>query len=201
MNGRHNNDEQALSRRDFAKALALGVVAVSLPGCSARASETSMGATAQRRLLVGHTGITWGFSADNAQTAIQDVGSLAYHSFESFGNVLEQWEPRGGLGQVLQANNLALRAAYCPVNLTNASVRAAEVAKIVGWGRLIRKYGGTVAVVGPNGRGQNYDFNANRANIVATLNDMGMALMDIGVVERFTRIPAPAWKRRRSPAP
>jgi inosose dehydratase len=69
------------------------------------------------------------------------------------------------------------------VNLTNPGVRAAEVAKIVGWGQLIKKYGGTIAVIGPNNAQRaTYDFNANRANIVATLNDIGKGLMDIGVV-------------------
>ena len=166
-----------LNRRDFAKALVLGLGAACAP-----LSAGSSGQSA-RRLVVGHTGITWGFSPDDADDAIRDVGSLGYHGFESFGNVLEAWEERGGLGQVLEAANLPLRAAYCPVNLTNPAIRADEVAKIVRWGRLIRKYGGTVAVVGPNNvRRAEYDFDANRPNIIAALNDIGMALMDIGIV-------------------
>lgn len=169
---------RTMNRRDFAKALALGIG--TLPACASAAMGTGGSAN---RLEVGHTGITWGFSPDDAQGAIRDVGSLGYQGFESFGNVLEAWEERGGIGQLLEAASLQLQGAYCPVNLTNAANRADEVAKIVRWGQLIRKYGGTIAVVGPNNvqRG-NYDFNANRANIVAALNDMGMALMDIGVV-------------------
>src|SRR5690606_36610019 len=61
--------------------------------------------------------------------------------------------------------------------------RSAEVAKIVRWGQLIRKYGENIAVIGPNNVQRNsYDFNGSRANIVATLNDMGKALMDVGIV-------------------
>ena len=169
--------ERVLNRRDFTKALAFGIGAASLPVTSLWAEQQA------RRLVVGHTGITWGFAPEDAEGAIRDVGSLGYHGFESFGNVLESWEQRGGLGQVLEAANLPLRAAYCGVNLTNAAVRADEVAKIVRWGELIRKYGGTIAVIGPNGvQRSNYDFDANRANIVAALNDIGMALMDVGVV-------------------
>jgi inosose dehydratase len=140
-------------------------------------------AFARRNLKIGHTGITWGFSPDDVVGAIRDVGSLGYHGFESFGNVIQAWEERGGIGQLLEAANLPLRGAYCPVNLTDPARRAAEVEKIVGWGRLIRKYGGTIAVIGPNGvRRDSYDFAAQQANIVAALNDMGMALMDVGII-------------------
>jgi inosose dehydratase len=173
----HAGIDRNLNRRDFTRALALSLGAASLHPSSLLAELRA------RRLVVGHTGITWGFSPDDAEGAVRDVGSLGYHGFESFGNVLESWEQRGGFGRLLEAANLPLRAAYCPVNLTNADVRGAEVAKIVGWGQLIRKYGGTVAVIGPNGvQRASYDFNANRANIIASLNDIGMALMDIGIV-------------------
>lgn len=175
-------DDRLLNRRDFTKALVLGLGTASLPACKASRMETA-GGSRGRRLVVGHTGITWGFSPDDAQAAVRDVGSLGYHGFESFGNVLEAWETRGGFDQLLAAANLPLRSAYCPVNLTDAAIRDEEVAKLVRWGQLIRKYGGTVAVIGPNGvQRDNYDFSANRANIVAALNDMGRALMDVGIV-------------------
>jgi inosose dehydratase len=166
--------ERMLNRRDFSKALAVGLGAASMP---------SLFAQSGRKLKVGHTGITWGFAPTDAEGAIKDVASLGYHGYESFGGVLENWEQKGGLNQVLTAANLPLRSAYCPVNLTDATRRAAEVEKIVRWGQLIKKCGGSVAVIGPNGvERQSYEFNANRANIIAALNDMGQALMDVGVV-------------------
>ena len=170
--------DRGMNRRDFTKMVALGVGAATLPACSLWAGQQPA-----RRLVVGHTGITWGFSPDNAVTAIQDCGSLGYRGFESFGNVIESWEERGGIGQLLEAANLPLQGAYCGVNLTNPANRATAVANIVRWGNLIKKYGGSIAVIGPNGvqRGS-YNFAENRANIVATLNDIGMALMDIGVI-------------------
>jgi len=171
-------NNRTVSRRDFTKTLALGLGAASLPGCALWA-----GGGSARRLPVGHTGITWGFSADNAIAAIEDSGSLGYRSFESFGNVIEAWEERGGIGQLLDAANISLQGAYCGVNLTNPANRATSVANIVRWGNLIRKYGGSVAVIGPNNvQRASYNFAENRANIVAALNDIGMALMDIGIV-------------------
>lgn len=158
------------NRREFSRTIGLGVGAAWL-------------AAPPRRLKVGHTGITWGFRPGDAEQAINDVAALGYRGFESFGNVLEAWEPKGGLGRLLEQAGLPLISAYCGVNLTAPDKRADEVAKIVRWAKLIRKYGGTVAVIGPNNvpRGS-YDFAAAKPNIVAALNDICKALADVGVI-------------------
>ncbi len=164
----------ALTRREFSRALAVGLGAAAAPALAAQSG---------RRLKVGHTGITWGFAPDDAEQAIKDVANLGYHGYESFGNVIEAWEQRGGLDAYLESQHLPLRSAYCPVNLTDASRRAAEVEKLVRWGNLIKKCGGRVAVIGPNNvRRATYDFAAVRTNIVAALDDMGKALADIDMV-------------------
>jgi inosose dehydratase len=168
--------ENGSNRREFSRALGLGLGAALLTSQQAPAAPA-------RRLKIGHTGITWGFRPEDAEQAIKDVGSLGYHGFESFGNVLEAWEPKTGLGRVLQAANLPLVSAYCGVNLIDPTRRAAEVERIVRWGTLIQKYGGTVAVIGPNAvKRPSYDFAKSKADIVAALNDMCKALADIGIV-------------------
>ena len=102
-----------------------------------------------RRLRIGHTGITWGYQPDDAARAIPDVASLGYRGYETFGEVLEAWERKGGLSKVLEENKLPLISAYCNVNLTDPTKRADEVGKMVGWARLIRKCDGVTAVIGP----------------------------------------------------
>ncbi len=165
--------KRQLSRREFSLAASVGFGALGLP--------VAQGASA-RRLKIGHTGITWGYQPDNAAQAIKDIASLGYSGFESFGNVIEAWEPKGGIGRVLDEAKLQLISAYCGVNLTDATQRSAEVAKIVGWGKLIKKYGGSVAVIGPNNvKRPGYDFAASKANIVAALNDIAKALADVGI--------------------
>ena len=159
-----------MNRREFAKTVALGATALSK-------------LTAQTRLKVGHTGITWGFRPDDADQAIKDVAGLGYHGYESFGNVLEAWEPKGGLDQKLREAGIPLRSAYCPVNLTDPAQRKGEVTKIVNWAKLIKKCGGSVAVIGPNGvRRNEYKFADHKADIVASLNEMCKAVMDVGVI-------------------
>ena len=80
----------AVTRRTFTRSLALGAAAAALPGGALQAQ-------AGKRLKVGHTGITWGFKPTDAEQAIKDVGSLGFHGYESFGNVLESWDKQGGL--------------------------------------------------------------------------------------------------------
>ena len=78
-----------MNRRQFTTTLALGLAAAAVPDLGAQKAKP-------RKLLCGHTGITWGFSPADAERAIKDVASLGFHGYESFGNVLEAWEPRAG---------------------------------------------------------------------------------------------------------
>jgi inosose dehydratase len=169
--------KRSIDRRTFTRTLALaGAAAAALPSALSALA-------AARRLKVGHTGITWGFKPTDAEPAIKDVGSLGFHGYESFGNVLEYWDAQGGLKRLLDAAQVPLRSAYCPVNLTDPAKRKDEVEKIVRWGRLIRACGGSVAVIGPNNVDRpTYLFAEHKTHIVEALNDIGKALADIGVV-------------------
>jgi inosose dehydratase len=165
----------SLDRRTFTKALALGLAGAAIPAATS--------AQKPKRLKPGHTGITWGFSPADAEKAIADTASLGFQGFESFGNVLEAWEAKGGLDKLLTAAGLPLRSAYCPVNLTDPARLKDEVAKMVRWGALIKKCGGSVSVIGPNNvrRGE-YKFDEHKAHIVAALNEVGRALDGIGII-------------------
>lgn len=167
-------------RRAFCKTAGLGLGALlTTPGLFGAETQTPA-----RRLKIGHTGITWGYKAEYADQAIKDLGSLGFHGYETFGEYLAYWDGKGGLGPLLDHAKLPLISAYCNVTLTNsdAAARKAEVDKVVGWGRTIKKLGGAIAVIGPNGvPRRNFDFNAHKADVVATLNDMGKALADVGI--------------------
>ena len=164
-----------LDRRQFTTALAAGVLGAVLPAGRQTAKP--------KRLKAGHTGITWGFSPGDAEKAIADVASLGFQGYESFGNVLEAWEAKGGLDALLTAAKLPLRSAYCPINLTDPARLKDETAKGVRWGQLIKKCGGSVAVIGPNNvKRADFAFADHKANIVAALNEIGKALDGIGVI-------------------
>jgi inosose dehydratase len=166
----------AVGRRTFARALAAGAMTLAGPAWVWPAG-------AGRRLVVGHTGITWGFAPADAEQAIADVAGLGFHAYESFGRVLEAWEQKGGLKRLLDASGLSLHSAYCPVNLLDPVRRRDEVEKLVRWARLIRACGGAVAVIGPNNvQRTEYRLSDHRTHIVDALNDMARAVADVGIV-------------------
>ena len=134
----------------------------------------------QRNIQLGHTGITWPNNA--IDQAIASVAALGFYGFETFGDVLVKWEDQGGLGPVLEKNNIPLISGYCTVNLTEPSQRADEIAKALKWCGLIKKYQGRIFVVGPNQvKRDTYDFAANKANIVSALNELAKMVEDQGL--------------------
>lgn len=162
----------ALTRREFCRAGLSGLAAASWP----------LVAAPQRRHRIGHTGITWGYAAQNAPLAIAEVGALGFQCFESFGSVLEYWESRGGLEAALHQAHVQLIGAYCPMLLSDPARRKDEVAKLVRWGALIRKYGGHIAVIGPDNVDRaSFDYNDHRPAIIAALSAMGSAMRDLGI--------------------
>jgi len=150
-----------------------------------------------RKLEIGHTGLTWiplggqlvpppatqpMVDPQYVKQAIMDVSSLGFRGIELFGNQIEAMEKEGGLGQHLEMHKLPLISAYCGTNLTDPAQRKDSIAKTIGWARLVKKYNGKVIVVGPNGvKRDTYKFADNKANIVATLNELGKAVQDVGL--------------------
>jgi inosose dehydratase len=167
------------NRRTFCRVIGPGLGAAWVaPRTVLRAEQAS-----RRRIKIGHTGITWGRRPEDVQQAIKDIAGLGYWGYECFAEILEAWEEKGGLGQTLKQSNLPLISAYCGANLLDPAKRRDEVDKMVRRGELIKKCGGAIAVIGPNGVKRNaYDFSAHKADIVASLNDIAKALADIGVV-------------------
>ena len=84
---------------------------------------------ADRNIRIGHTGITW--PNNQIDQAIRDIAGLGFHGLETFGNVLESLEARGGVGPILEQNKLALISAYCGANLTDAARRNDEREKML----------------------------------------------------------------------
>jgi inosose dehydratase len=148
-------------------------------------------------LHIGHTGLTWiplgrpvgppppvNPMADPqyVEAAVRDIAGLGFYGIELFGNQIEAMESNGGLGALLDKYKLPLISAYCGTNLTDAAKRQDSIAKTLGWAKLVKKYNGRVIVVGPNGvKRSDYDFKAHKHDIVTTLNELGKAVMDMGL--------------------
>jgi inosose dehydratase len=176
-----------MTRRAFSKTALLGLSAV----------RAAPGALKKRGLKPGHTGLTWiplggGPAAtpgpnpmldpQYVEAAIRDIASLGFYGLELFGNQIEAMEAQGGVGALLEKHNLPLVSAYCSTNLMNPAQRQDAIGKTLGWARLVKKYNGKIVVVGPNGvKRDSYNFQENKANIVATLNELGRRVSELGL--------------------
>jgi len=175
-----------MNRRVFARTLSAAVFA------------SSGFAGKHLSLHIGHTGLTWiplGPSPTGTrpainpmedpqyvEAAIHDIAGLGFYGIELFGNQIEAMEAKGGVGALLDKYKLPLISAYCGTNLSAPEQRKESIAKTLEWAKLVKKYGGKVIVVGPNGvKRSNYDFKAHKDDIVATLNELGKAVMDMGL--------------------
>jgi len=116
------------------------------------------------------------------EPAVRDMAGLGFYGIELFGNQIEAMEEHGGLGALLEKFRLPLISAYCGANLSVPAQRKDSISKTLGWAKLVKKYNGKVIVVGPNNvRRNSYDFKASKDDIVTTLNELGKAVMDMGL--------------------
>jgi inosose dehydratase len=162
----------------------------------------------KRNLRIGHTGITW-VQAPQARPAnpdgappaagrggggprrvdaayiegiFKDVSGLGYYGLELFSFQVQGMEANGGIAPLIEKYNLPLISAYGGPNLMDAAQRQANIAQAIEWGKLLKKYGGKVVTIGPNGvRRDSYNFKEHKDDIVTTLNEYCKALTDIGL--------------------
>lgn len=170
-----------MNRRDFLKAAGTGSLA-----SLARAGK-------KRDLKIGHTGITWvsfgphagkspGADSATIEQTFQAIGGLGFYGLELFSWQIQGMEDSGGLARFIEKYNLPLISAYGGPNLLDPSKRRESIEDCLTWARLVKKYNGRVVTIGPNGVPRaSYNFQEHKADIIATLNDFGKALSDIGL--------------------
>jgi inosose dehydratase len=177
----------SVNRRTFTKAVLAGVGATAIPHARSSAAQATAAPPqgGPKQLRIGCTSLVWGVfprAAEPLETAVRDMSELGYKGFETFGQVLEDWDKKGTLERLISQYKLPLISAYAPLNVVNQDVRKEQIAMIVRWGRILRKYNASFLVIEAGGvKRAGYDFNAHRANIVSALNDFGKALADVGV--------------------
>jgi len=188
-------------RRDFLKVAGVGV---------SWAASVRAWAQPKRNVKIGHTGITWvqpppprPTVADGAPATptagrgpggprrvdpayiegiFKDVSGLGYYGLELFTFQIQGMEENGGMASLTEKYKLPLISAYGGPNLLDPVQRKDSIAQALDSARLLKKYGGKVLVIGPNGvKRDSYTFKDHKDDIVATLNEFGKALSDIGL--------------------
>jgi inosose dehydratase len=177
-----------VNRRAFTKAVLAGLGAAAMPHGDAGAVQQTAApgqAAAAKQLRIGCTSLVWGVfprAPEPLEPAVRDMSELGYKGWETFGQVLEDWDKKGTLDKLISQYKIPLISAYAPLNVIDPSVRKNEIEMIVRWGKILRKHNGNFLVIEAGGaKRAGYDFAAHRANIVAALNDYGKAMADVGV--------------------
>jgi inosose dehydratase len=164
-----------MNRREFSKTLALGLGVASIHGLSA----------AEKKLKIGYTALSWNSSPrtpENLESALKDFSELGFHSFETFAEVLESWDTKGTLAELIAKYKVPLTSGYFTANVVDPAVRKENIEKITRLAMVIKKHGGTFMVLAPNGvRRAEYKFADNKANIVSALNEYAKAVVDTGL--------------------
>jgi len=165
-----------ISRRSFNVAVLTGLGAAAVP---------AIGSAAMRNLKIGCTSLIWGAlprSPDNLGPAVKDMAGLGFHGFETFATILQEWDTRGSLGELLSANRIPLVSGYATMQVVDAAARKDELDKLKRWAIVVRKHGGRFVVLAPNGvKREGYNFQEHRTNIVSALNEYAMAVNDVGL--------------------
>jgi inosose dehydratase len=204
--------ESTLDRRDFAKAMALGLgVAAAIPALKAQ-QYGQAAPTGPKNVKIGISTLAWNVSTTSVDTfedSLRDTSELGYSGYETVSPILEAYDANGMLPKLMEKYHISLKAGYLGTNVPDVAQRKDQVAKAVSVAKLIKKYGGTYCVVAVNGRaapggrgggrgasgrgggggGQGrgtpppdtFDFNAHKADIIAGLNEIGMAIRDQGL--------------------
>jgi inosose dehydratase len=188
--------KKVLDRRTFNQILAMSLAAMAAPVVPAWA-QAQQGK--KRSVVIGHTGITWPARAAGGarrgggpqppdpalnEAIFNDVSELGFAGLELFDWQISGLESQGLLSGYVQKYKLPLISSYTSVNLTDPAQRASTIAAAVAVGNILKKHSGRTVVIGPSARvgGQTYNFNDHKQNIVTTLNELGKAITDIGLI-------------------
>jgi inosose dehydratase len=110
------------------------------------------------------------------------MSALGYHKFETFASILEDWDKKGTLTELLEKNPIPLVSAYQTVQLIDPAARKENLDTVVRLGKVLKKYGGRFLVLAPNSvKREGYNFQEHRPNIIAALNEYAMAVTDLGL--------------------
>jgi len=133
----------------------------------------------ERRLKVGHTGITW--ADEDVCTAIATISKLGYHGVEVFGWTLDTLEKEGKL-DVFEENNIPLISAYYMLHLATPSKFEESKENGIRWGKLMQRLGAKYICMGGEGADRRtFDYRETKDYVVKTVNEFGRIFTDMGL--------------------
>ncbi|MEI9945308.1 MAG: sugar phosphate isomerase/epimerase [Chitinophagaceae bacterium] len=166
------------NRREFVKLAGIaGAAALIAPNFAFEEAK-------KRKFKIGSTFILWGYSPTNLEPALKDISALGYHSFETFGNVIEDWEKnRGGFAQVIEKYKVPIVSAFCMTDVLDPSKRKPELEKLIRWTKMLKANGGKLVEYCPSSiKRDGYDYKEHKKDLVESMNEYAKAVTDEGLV-------------------
>jgi inosose dehydratase len=172
-----------LGRREFLKGVAVSAGAV----CGSPLEALAISEPASK-LRIGYTCITWNSfpprSGDDAtlDLALKDIATEGFWYFETFPEILDNWDQRGKLEPLIAGNRVPLLSGYITGDLVDPSKRKDEIARITALAKVVKKFKGSYVVLAPNGVNRaTYNFQEHRADVISALDDYASAITDLGL--------------------
>jgi inosose dehydratase len=189
--------EHMLDRRDFVKAMVVGLGVAALPALRAQ-QPSAKAPQGPKNIKIGISTLAWNVSPNavgNFEAAVKDTSELGYWSFETVSPMIEALDKDGTLGRLIETYKVPLKAGYIDVNVTDPAARKDNIEKVIRIGKLVKKLGGNYVVLSVNGRRppgavgrgrgpqgpDTFNFKEHKTDMVAALNDYGMAAADLGL--------------------
>ncbi|MEI9946270.1 MAG: sugar phosphate isomerase/epimerase [Chitinophagaceae bacterium] len=166
------------NRREFIKLTgAAGISSLLIP--SLAADEM-----AKKKSAIGSTFILWGYGVNNLEPALKDISQLGFHAFETFGDVIEQWEKnKGGFQELISKYNLPLVSAFCGTDVLDPAKTKSEVEKLDRLCKITKKMGGKVIeYCAGGGSRKGYDYKEHKKNLIDSMNEYAKVVTDNGLV-------------------
>lgn len=140
-------------------------------------------AAADKRLLVGHTGITW--QDPDAEQGIKYIAELGFNFIEIFAWVLKTFHDQGK-NDIFSKYNIPLISSYYSIDIADPSKRESEMAKLGEWTDIAAGMGGKFATFGGNGiPRRNFKFGEHKKYIVDFVNEAAGKINDRGMKLNF----------------
>jgi inosose dehydratase len=168
---------QNFNRREFIKLTGMA-------GASAMLAPSLLMEEAAKKGEIGSTFILWGYGPNNLEPSLADMSKLGYHAFETFGNVIEEWEDkRGGIKPLIDKYGVPIVSAFCGSNVLDPSKRPEDVKKMIRWCQLLKANGGRVIEYCPTGGSRKgYDYKEHKKDLIDSMNEISKVIADQGLV-------------------
>lgn len=127
-------------------------------GCASHAQRSAgagPGSQGPKNIKIGCSTLAWNVSPnsiDNFEMALKDISELGYWSFETVSAMIEALDKDWTLARLIEKYQLPMKAGYIEVNVTDPSVRKANIEKVIRITKLVKKHGGNYVVISINGR-------------------------------------------------